>query len=106
MYRQLWEREADALLIKYGVNVFVHIEINSPVVLTLHPGTDDDIHTACIERMKGDERCRVTKNPFIFGNDAAGGFFYFIKVFAILYANHPLYAAGIFAAVVGHRTTA
>lgn len=53
MYRQLWERETYTLLIEYRVDGLVHIEINSPIVLTLHPGTDNHIHATGIQCMKG-----------------------------------------------------
>ena len=106
MYRQLWERETDTFLIEYRINGLVHIEVNSPIISTLYPNTDNNIYTACIQSMKGYKRCRVSKDTLKFPNKPPNILFHLIIVHTIFNANSPSPTAGIFTTIIGHCTTA
>lgn len=83
MHRKLWEREADALFVEYGVNLLVHIKIYVPVVATLYPDTDYYIHAAGIQGMKGDKRLGNIQDTAVFGDDTTHGAFHLIIIFTV-----------------------
>ena len=62
MYGKLRERKIDSFFIKGFVDSLVNIKIYSPIVATVHPYTGYDIHTAGIQRMKGDKRSGIVQD--------------------------------------------
>ena len=106
MHHQLRERETDALFVEYGVNLLVHIKINSPVISTLYPNTDNYIHAAGIQGMESYKRFGSIQNTAVFGDDTTHGAFYLVIILTIFHTNHPIHATGVLAAVIGHGATA
>ena len=61
----LWERNADTGLIQFFFDVFSHSEIDSPVVCSLSPDTNGEVHGAVSKLAHLDEWFRVLENFFM-----------------------------------------
>lgn len=106
MNRKLRKGKIDAFLIERSINRLVYVEINAPIIATLHPNTDYNIHTTGIQRMQSYKRSRIIENTLIGGQHLTYHFFHLIIVFTIIDAKDPLNAAGLLVTIVSHHSTA
>ena len=106
MNRKLRKGKIDAFLIERSINRLVYVEINAPIIATLHPNTDYNIHTAGIQRMQSYKRSRIIENTLIGGQHLTYHFFHLIIVFTIIDAKDPFNATGLLVTIVSHHSTA
>ena len=84
MHGKLREREVDAFFIKGFINSLVYIKINSPVICRIHPHTGYHIHTAGIQRMKGNKRGGISQNTIVGRQYITDNLLYLIIIFSII----------------------
>lgn len=93
MDRQLWEGEANALLVEGGVDALVEVPVHRPEIARGDPGPDEDIDRAAIELMQDDDRLGARKDTFVPLEEALDEATHTRHILIVLDADGPLGAA-------------
>ena len=107
MHGQLREREVDTLLIEYLIDRLIHIEIDRPIILALHPYAYQDIDATVRQSRKSDKRfIRLLQDPCLFRQDRLEYLFYMIVIGTIIHAEYPIDTAGLLVTIVDNHAAA
>ena len=65
MNLQLWEGEFNSLTVEVLVNLFVQVKENRPVVSTIYPYAECEVHTTVCQCTQGIEGLGLFEDAFI-----------------------------------------
>ena len=93
MHSQLREWERDTLRIECSIYILVHVEVHTPIVGSIHPYTDGDVHAAVCQSSQFDEWCRVFQDTAILADDFHNGRLGQFEVCTIFHTEREIHTA-------------
>ena len=106
MHSELWEWERDTLFVEGSIYVLVHVEVYTPIVGSIHPYTDGDVHATIGQCTELNERCRVLQDAAVLVDDVQECRLGQFKICAIFYTIDELKTAGLLAIIICYHGTA